>query len=257
MVRPVNNSLIIRCEGIICELANEIAKSIGSNSEEHFLISISRKLKFKNAKDWIVLCCIMDLLNDTELAKQNYDQFDLTGPTKISYPGEQYLRLYGIVNAVYLQKSAIASFVELVNLPHKKKIIEDLNNLEIMQFRHIVGAHTVNFMEDNKINPHQIQRYALDQEMISTIDSNSKFKDYNLKELILKYDNFVIELLVNATNKFINSVLKNGGDKLKKYQEKIELVKFELAGNTVVYNERGEATFKIAINYTSNIPKMD
>ena len=46
-------------------------------------------------------------------------------------------------------------------------------------------------------------------------------------------------------------MLKNGGDKLKRYQEKIELVKFELAGNSVIYNEKGEIVAKISYNYPS------
>ncbi len=255
MIQTINNSLIIKCERVIRELANDVSRSIKSNSEEQFLVYVSRKLKFKNAKDWIVLCSVMDLLNDTELAKQNYDQFELSGPTKISSIGEQYLRLYGIVNAIYLQKSAIASFIELVNLPYKKKIMETLNNLEVMQFRHIVGAHTVDFIENNKINPHQIQRYPLDGDIISTMDSDNKFKDFELKKLILEYNACVEELLVRATEKFVNSALKNGGEKLKQYLEKIELIKFELAGNTVVYNEIGEVTLKIAINYNLNNPK--
>ena len=69
-------------------------------------------MKFDDKNGWNVLCSLMDVLNDTELAKENFIKYGIGGPTKISDIGEQYLRLYGITNSIYLQKSAVLAFIE-------------------------------------------------------------------------------------------------------------------------------------------------
>ena len=111
-------SVITLCEQLIRDLTNDIVRSI--DNQKPFRETVVKKLKFSNPDDWNVLCSLMDVLGDTELAKGNFVKFYLSGPTKIRDYGEQYLRLYGIVNAVYLQKFAIISLIELVKLHDKK-----------------------------------------------------------------------------------------------------------------------------------------
>lgn len=242
--KKMEKSLIYRCEQIIRDLANETARKIGGKP---FGETIRKQLKFTYFEDWKVLCSLMDVLGDTELAKENFLKYDLTGPTKILDYGEQYLRLYGILNAIYLQKSALLSFVELVKIPNKKEIIKKIEKLDLLKLRHIVGAHTVDFFENGKKNPHQFQRGMLTNNIIKTYDSKGKFNDYDLKTLIKEYNQFAEDLIIQATEKFINTVLKNGGEKLKKYHERLDLVKTAKDGNIVIYSPNGQNQFVIRI----------
>jgi hypothetical protein len=240
----MEKSLINMCEQIIRDLANDISSRI---SDKPFREKVIKLLKFSNINDWYVLCSLMDVLGDTELAKENYIRYDLTGPTKILDYGEQYLRLYGILNAVYLQKSAIVSFIELVKLDGKKEIVKKIDGLKLLELRHILGAHTVNFLDNGIINPHQFQRRMLTENTIKTLDSKGNFKDYNLKELLKEYNSLAEDLLIQATEKFINTVLKNGGKKKEKYIVQLDDIKAAKKGDILVFSPEGDVTLRISI----------
>ncbi|MBK3517136.1 hypothetical protein [Carboxylicivirga marina] len=237
----MNPSIILKCEQIIRDLANDIAARI---NDKPFVSEITKKLKFENANDWSVLCSLMDVLSDTELAKENFLKFGIGGPTKIQDYGEQYLRLYGITNAIYLQKSAVLSFIELIKLPNKTKEKNRINSCKLIEFRNIVGAHTVDFLDDGVINPHQFQRALIDNGSISVSDSNNTFKEYNLKELFEEFNNIIEDILIRSTEKFIKTVLKqNGGEKKKKLIDKIEALKTIQEGGIVIWPDNEEELF--------------
>lgn len=227
----MERSLIYKCEKIIRDIATHSANRV--KKDKPFRKAIAERLKFENENGWNILCCLMDVLGDTELAKENFLKFDISGPTKIRDYGEQYLRLYGILNAVYLQKSALLSFVELTKFGDKKQIIAKFNLLKIIKLRHVVGSHSVNFIEDGKLNPHQLQRGSLDYGPITTRDSKGTFVDYDLKQLLIEYNTYATELIIQATEKFIKST--QGGQKLKEYNDRLNLVKTEQEGNIVIY----------------------
>ncbi|PCH98655.1 MAG: hypothetical protein COB85_01215 [Bacteroidetes bacterium] len=237
-------SLIYRCEQIIRDLANDIA---GSIHDKPFKETVIKKLKFSKLDDWNVLCSLMDVLSDTELAKENFLKYSLTGPTKILDYGEQYLRLYGLVNAIYLQKSALISFIELVKLRGKKEIINKIESLKLIELRHVVGAHTIDFLDNGTRNPHQLQRAMLEGRIIKTSDSRGNFKEYDLKELLLEYNQLAEKLIIEATNQFIKTVLKNGGKRKEKYLERLDAVKSAHNGAIVIWNEEGTEQFIVRI----------
>lgn len=241
----MEKSLIYRTEQVIRELATDIAFKI---QDKPFREEILKRLKFSKIDDWNVLCSLMDVLSDTELAKENFLKYDLGGPTKILDYGEQYLRLYGVTNAIYLQKTALLSFIELVKLNNKNKWKNKIESLKILELRHIVGAHTIDFLDSGNRNSHQIQRGFLADRMIKTSDSKGNFKEFDLKELILEFNKLAEEVLIQATEKFINTVLKNGGEKKEKYLKKIEPIKCAQKGDLVVWSENGENQFIIRIS---------
>jgi hypothetical protein len=234
----MEDSVITLCERLIRDLTNDIVQSVKAGKP--FRETIVKRLKFSNDNDWNVLCSLMDLLGDTELAKKNFLKFDLSGPTKIQDYGEQYLRLYGIVNAIYLQKSAIVSFVELVKLNDKKNIVKKIDGLRILELRHIVGAHTVNFNDNGVKNPHQLQRGFIGDRNIRTRDAKGIFKDYNLKDLLIEYNKFTEELLIKATEKFIETVLSDNKTKREECNKRLDAIKAQKKGHLVFYIPNGE-----------------
>lgn len=241
----MTKSIIYRCEQLIRDIANDVARR---TEGKPFLETVTRRLKFQNQDDWITLCSLMDVLGDTELAKENFLTYDLSGPTKIKDYGEQYLRLYGILNAIYLQKTALIEFVELIKLGDKKSILKKIDSLKILELRHIVGAHTVDFLDNGKKNPHQFQRGSLDNNRpIATSDAKGNYKEYDLKKLLHEYDKFAETLLIAATDKFIKTVYKNGGDKLIKYKERFKAIEDQKAGHIVVYSQDGSTPITIMV----------
>lgn len=244
----MNISIILKCEGIIRELANRVADKVDG---EIFTVGIIKKLKFDNQNGWNILCSLMDVLSDTELAKKSFLKFGLGGPTKIQDYGEQYLRLYGITNAIYLQKSAVFAFIELIKLPNKKKEIERINKCKLIEFRNIVGAHTVDYIDNGTINPHQFQRAFIDKDPIRTSDSNNIFKDYNLEEMLTEFNDIIEDILIKATEKFVKTVYKNDGVKKEKMLEKIDALRTIQNGGMVIWPDNDKNLFIIKIKNVS------
>lgn len=241
----MSDSIITKCEKIIRDISNDIAQQV--TPEKPFAETVIKKMGFQNTSDWSRLCSVMDLLSDTELAKENFLKFSLSGPTKYKDLGEQYLRLYGVTNAIYLQKTAIITFVELVKLPSKKAKIQDLNSVQIIKFRNIVGAHTVDYIDAGTTNPHQFQRFFLDDGPITVIDSQNKFEDYNLKEMISDYDSVAETVLLLSIEKFISTALKNGGQKKEMYLKKLTALRLASVEGFSIWPDANEELFIIKV----------
>ncbi|MDD5363028.1 MAG: hypothetical protein PHN88_12895 [Ignavibacteria bacterium] len=233
----METTIIQACEDIIRDLTNSIASPI---EKIPFRNEIIKKLKFSKPEDWNMLCSLMDVLGDTELAKENYLKYGLRGPTKFSDVGEQYLRLYGITNAINLQRSAVISFIEIIKFHGKKEIKNQFDTLEIMKLRHIVGAHTLDFFENNKKKPYQYTRANLVNDIIETLDSDNKFYSFNLKKLVHEFTIFTNEILIKATEKYINTVLKSNSKKKVDFLNKLEHIKSAQEGNLTVIKKNGE-----------------
>ncbi len=73
-----------------------------------------------NLDDWNILCSAMDVIGDTTLAIQDFLDQGI-GQDK----GEKYLRLYGLLQAVYLQQDATMSLYKII-----KRLFDTQNNLK-------------------------------------------------------------------------------------------------------------------------------
>ncbi len=91
--------------------------------------SVKSTLRLNGEKDWGFLCSAMDLVSDTASAIGNFLQFGLEGPTKYDNPGERYLRLYGVLNATYIQQAAILNLYRIVQVPNLKKAKKQVDSV--------------------------------------------------------------------------------------------------------------------------------
>ena len=248
----MNQSIISQCEELIREIVNKYASK---ESTKPFLESITKYLKFSNPKDWNSLCSLLDLFEDTELAKENFRKFGISGPTKYDDAGEKYLRLYGILNTIYLQQSAIVEFLVLVKHNEINSYKKKLKELKLIELRNIAGSHTVNFLEQGVKNSYHIQRSSLDGNSIRTLDSNNKFSDYNLNNLIIEYNKIASEIILMATEKFVRTVFKNGGKKKDEYMEKVSYIRKVLNGEFIIRIEISPETLTTKIKRKSRAKK--
>ncbi|MFL0162996.1 hypothetical protein [Aquirufa salirivi] len=227
-------SIITQCEQLIRDVINGFAlKDIKRPFHEY----IVKALKFKKSNDWNQICSLLDLLGDTEDAKENFEKYGITGPTKFKDNGEMYLRLYGILNSIYLQKSAVIEFLELVNIKEKKEFKIILNQTKILQIRHIAGAHTLDFISNGIITSHQIAQHSLESGIIKTLDSLGNFQEFDLISLISDFNKIANEILIKATEKFISTVFKSSKEKKSSFSNKLNLIKLQFEGHWVIETE--------------------
>jgi hypothetical protein len=171
---------------------------------EDFNTQILNFLSIDNIAEYNFIIDSLYLLEDTQLAKQNYKQYDLTGPTKLTDFGEIYLRLYGILNACYLQRQA------LIECGTNLKVDLDTKNISsapIFEYRKIFAAHTVNVDYDKRKHSYILDRHALKSNEIKGYTSNSllglQFKDAKLNELVQAWDS----ILASKLNQIVEFVL--------------------------------------------------
>lgn len=106
---------------------------------------IQRALKLNKAEDWSFMCSSMDIINDSLLGVENFIRFGMNGPTKYDDLGEKYIRLYGVLNATYIQQQALLNLHRISNTPNLNKAEASVSSLTIRDVRHKLGAHSVDY----------------------------------------------------------------------------------------------------------------
>jgi hypothetical protein len=133
------------------------------NDENEYKTELTKKLKFENQTDPELFRACIDLVEDSQYAISEVYENGLTIKSEKT-DGEIYLRLYGVLNAVYLQLGAIIDLMKLFNIQEQKQIKQHLKSLKIIEFRNKVGSHTTKY---NIPNTKEFDFYKLAQSTLS------------------------------------------------------------------------------------------
>lgn len=117
-------------------------------SQEEYDKEITKKLKFSNTTDYKLLRACIDLLEDTQYAILAVKANGLK--TKDNHFGETYLRLYGVLNAAYLQLGATIDLMKLFNIKDFKTKKQILKSCKLIELRNKIGSHSTNYKHDDK-----------------------------------------------------------------------------------------------------------
>lgn len=135
--------------------------------EEQYRKELTKKLKFEKLTDPDLLRACIDLVEDSQYAIENVYKNGLY--KKEEDLGEMYLRLYGVLNASYLQLGAILDLNRLFNVPNQKAKKEKLKSLKLIEIRNKLASHTTNY---NIPNSNEIDFYKLSQSTLSKWGGN-------------------------------------------------------------------------------------
>jgi hypothetical protein len=102
-------------------------------------------LRLNDHRDWNFVCVAMDVIEDACLAIKNFLDFSLDGPTKYENTGERYLRLYGLLNAVYIQQQALVELYKIMGCHSPSDVSNEFRKLRITEVRHQLASHGVNY----------------------------------------------------------------------------------------------------------------
>lgn len=120
------------------------------NDDEKYKFELAKNLKFDKISDPDLFKACIDVIDDTQFA---VDEFNLNGLIiNDNSLGERYLRLYGVLNAVYLQLGAILDVIRLFKVSDQKKLRRRLNSLKIIEVRNKLASHTTNYKIPNTKN---------------------------------------------------------------------------------------------------------
>lgn len=164
---------------------------------------LTKKLKFEKDSDSDLFRACIDLLEDTQYAIN--DVFTNGLITNINSQGEIYLRLYGVLNAYYLQLGTIIDLMRLFNFKEQKRIREELKTSKIIELRNKLGSHTTNYKVSS--SEKETDFYRLAQSTINKwgnsllIVGKNKSEEINLIEIMREFTIKIEQILETIVNK--------------------------------------------------------
>jgi len=146
-----------------------------------------RKKHFAHSEDhWSKFCVAMDTLEDSDLAISDFLESDLG-----SSEGERYLRLYGILQAVFLQQDAIKALWEIVMEDKFPKMSDDSPWKLIRDIRNLSVGHPIEVKRDGIVKRTFVTRIDLEVGVLSLITDvstgNSEHQAINLNDVVASY----------------------------------------------------------------------
>jgi hypothetical protein len=223
-IRKLVNSKVGKTEGI-------------RNPSESTLRWIKRQFRFNKEEDWGLLCASMILVEDTSLAIQNFERFKLEGPTKYEDLGEKYLRLYGLLNAIYLQQWAVQRMYGVFQVPRLGVLKAEIQALRITELRHKLASHTLNYRD---IRAGKVDWFVVSQNDLAGTKAafmsflTDQYEKVDLLELVQQHLELMTASLDKVFEKAINTVYKTSQEKHKAFLEELKLLRAQVSGDIVV-----------------------
>ena len=236
----------------LAKIINQIYLRVKLNDKEkrkeNWKELLSKKFCLDKGFTYEVIESCYWLIEDSELAISDFYKYGLQGLTRIeNNRGERYLRLYGILNSVNLQKSVIIQLYEIFKLQNKKLVIAKFKDLEIIRLRNKLGAHTVDYSNNGERDYFRISRRTLDTDGRGIqIVSKDGFEEHNLKELLDKFKiEFNKELLLickTLVNKFFVKESKN----YKQLNRMLDIIEDRI-NDIIILGKSGGLIFKMQV----------
>lgn len=209
-------------ENFIRERLNAVVRRLNFDKLEKngksFLEEIKNRFYFDNENDWQNMTSCLDVIADSQLAITDFTN------NRNSYKNDNYLMIYGVLSAVYIQQQAL---IRLSQLFKCKKIKSEFDNLIITFLRHCISAHPVNYTIDNDEVSFKIARYSLstDGDLV-IVDSLNRFKTYNIYDSIKEYEKIAEEKMEIISRRVVNILFQTSKEILSELNVELEKIKY-------------------------------
>ena len=157
-------------------------------NEEEQIKQLTKRLKFENLYDFDLFRACIDQMEDAQYAINEFKENGLA--VNGNRHGEMYLRLYGVLNACYLQVGVITDLLRLFNFQNQKEIRLELNELDAIKLRNKIASHTTNYIDkDNNFSYFKVSQSSLDKNAnrILIVRSNEEADYINLFDFVIEF----------------------------------------------------------------------
>lgn len=227
------------------ELVNGKAQRHDGHDED-FSVHIKEALKLNKPEDWSFICSSMDIVNDSLLGLENFIRFGMDGPTKYDDLGEKYIRLYGALNATYIQQQAILNLHRLSNTPDLTVAERKVNDLGVRDARHKLGAHSVDYAnrqtsQTESFVPVRLTLGGMTCEYInnSTLSGSS----IDLSAALDEHLSLMNDMYKSIYEKFAKTIYKSNIDKYTGLIDELSDGAVLRSGGSILRNESGKKIF--------------
>jgi len=216
--------------------------------------SPARALRLNSPVDWSFICVAMDVVGDAALAIGHFLQFSLSGPTKINDVGENYLRLYGLLSATYIQQEAVLKLFRLMNCPMSSAIRAEIETLEIRVLRNQLASHSVDYRDPSggKTQAFVPVRIGLTDFSceISENRGNSS-RTVQLIDAVNEHCRVLTSVLDKIYEKSIGTLFRGRQSRIEEFNGKLADLRFVREGNILVCSKDEENPLEIRIALVS------
>jgi hypothetical protein len=222
------SSLVEKYNSLIRDIVNDCVKPMQEVKKGTFLAKAKNRLKYDNKECWSYLCSSMDLIGDMILTIENFERFRLEGPTRYEDLGEKYLRLYGFLSSVYLLQSAVIQLCTIFKLDNIKKIKGIFQELPLIQTRHKLAAHALNYNDKEAGTKYSfvIHQFEMEDSNVSFFNNHTnQFESIDLIEELDSYLDLVIDILETLIKKLIGTVFSTSREKREEYEKELAFLK--------------------------------
>jgi len=216
-------------ENFIRDITNSIVQRIDfeklDKEGKSFLAKAKERLCFDNDKGWKFLTSSLDTIGDSQFAITTFLNHKIENGKKFN-TGEKYLRLYGILSAVYIQQQALLKLSDLFKTGQIDKLKKDFDNLEITFLRHCISAHPINYNNEGIKVSFKIDRNSLkDNGLLSIRDESNNANTYNVFDSLNKYIFQSEKCLEVICQKLISNCYKTAKEKYDELNTKLDKIK--------------------------------
>lgn len=194
-------------------------------------------LRLNDQSGWEFICVAMDVVGDAALALGNFLRFSLDGPTRYEDVGEKYLRLYGLLSAVYIQQEAVFKLYKLMNCPKPKEIQAELNKLEIRTLRHQAASHSVDCLPPGGGKTQAFVPVRIGLEGFScmiTEGRGNQTRTIRLDKAVNAHCIVLTSILDQIYEKSIKTLFKGQDKRIAEFNKKLDDLRFVKDGNMII-----------------------
>ena len=222
---------------------NKIPKECSYSEEAKKVFRLNKQ------EDFYFLLSAMDIIGDTNMAFSHFLEFGLYGATRYHNMGERYIRLYGVLNASYIQQQAIINLCRICSVSPLPPVIEKVNELKIRDIRHKLGAHSNDCLnQDGKKESFVPVRMSMSEFTVTYSNTNKgNFHTANIKECVEEHLQLMTELYDQIYEKFVNCIYKSNEEKIESLMKMIETPRYEKDGHSVMENGKEKIILKITV----------
>ena len=146
---------------------------------------------------WHMLCSCMDTIEDTELALESFLKLD----TDSSDEGRIYLRIYGAMQALFVQQEAVKNLHESLQIPYTEdSSIEKIRHIRIDTAGHPTNRgnkKAFNFISRPTLTPNSFELLTFYRTNSGNGELASKRENINIPDLIATQKNVFMDVLNN------------------------------------------------------------
>ena len=182
------------------------------------LINSSRKqnILLQDNILWHMLCSCMDTVEDTELALESFLKLD----TDNSNEGSNYLRIYGAMQALYVQQEAVKNLHESLQIPYTEdSSIEKIRHIRIDAAGHPTNRgnkKAFNFISRPTLTAHSFELLTYYRTNSGNGELESKRENINVPDLIATQKS----VFVGVLNNIIETLQKEEIEHRKEFADK-------------------------------------